>query len=288
MKLLTKEIETLFAKTGSQENVKDPIVICKFFYPAGAGTWWATEMLYVIRRQKNVNENSRVYRVLREGGETRSAKMQNVCEPIDREDKSAKGSEGSKESNVQERNEDGQGICAPLQTGAPEGISRVCDAERLSDGEELGPLFEGQRNSPSQEPGKERRSDKEPGPDGETRSPSDAHEGIEFETLEVNASEMKKYKGWEILDVIFFGYVSIFGDECDEWGSFSLEELESFKGRFGLGIERDKCFEPKPMSKACPKACGLSAEESDDEGKTRLDSVGTGRKYDDSMGRDVR
>ena len=38
---------------------------------------------------------------------------------------------------------------------------------------------------------------------------------------------------------IFFGYVSIFGDWNDEWGSFSLEELESFPGRFGLGIERD-------------------------------------------------
>jgi len=38
---------------------------------------------------------------------------------------------------------------------------------------------------------------------------------------------------------IFFGYVSIFGDHCDEWGSFGLEELESIKGAFGLGIERD-------------------------------------------------
>ena len=38
---------------------------------------------------------------------------------------------------------------------------------------------------------------------------------------------------------IFFGYVSIFGDFNDEWGSFSLEELRDFKGHFGLGIERD-------------------------------------------------
>lgn len=37
----------------------------------------------------------------------------------------------------------------------------------------------------------------------------------------------------------FFGYVSIFGDHCDEWGYFSLDELEAYKGRFGLGIERD-------------------------------------------------
>jgi hypothetical protein len=38
---------------------------------------------------------------------------------------------------------------------------------------------------------------------------------------------------------IFFGYVSIFGDFCDEWGYFSLQELQDFKGRFDLGIERD-------------------------------------------------
>ena len=40
-------------------------------------------------------------------------------------------------------------------------------------------------------------------------------------------------------DKIFFGYVSIFGDWNDEWGSFSLEELESYKGPLGIGIERD-------------------------------------------------
>jgi len=33
--------------------------------------------------------------------------------------------------------------------------------------------------------------------------------------------------------------VSIFGDWNDEWGYFSLQELESYKGQLGLGIERD-------------------------------------------------
>jgi hypothetical protein len=37
----------------------------------------------------------------------------------------------------------------------------------------------------------------------------------------------------------FFGYVSIFGDWNDEWGYFSLQELESYTGPWGLGIERD-------------------------------------------------
>ena len=44
---------------------------------------------------------------------------------------------------------------------------------------------------------------------------------------------------YDPVDKMFFGYVSIFGDWNDEWGYFSLAELESFTGNFGLGIERD-------------------------------------------------
>ena len=47
---------------------------------------------------------------------------------------------------------------------------------------------------------------------------------------------------------IFFGYVSIFGDDNDEWGYFSLAELENYRGKFGLGIERDINFDSKPFS----------------------------------------
>lgn len=49
-------------------------------------------------------------------------------------------------------------------------------------------------------------------------------------------------------DKIFFGYVSLFGDECDEWGNFALEELESVRGALGLGIERDLYCGEKPIS----------------------------------------
>jgi len=49
-------------------------------------------------------------------------------------------------------------------------------------------------------------------------------------------------------DKIFFGYASIFGDHCDEWGYFSLAELQEYKGRFGLGIERDLHFDEAPAS----------------------------------------
>lgn len=53
---------------------------------------------------------------------------------------------------------------------------------------------------------------------------------------------------------IFFGYVSIFGDWNDEWGYFSLDELQSYKGRLGLGIERDLYFSEQRISKLEPKA----------------------------------
>lgn len=43
MKLLTKELEKRFQKIGDQSDEKDPIVVCKFFNPCGAGTWYATE-----------------------------------------------------------------------------------------------------------------------------------------------------------------------------------------------------------------------------------------------------
>jgi len=52
----------------------------------------------------------------------------------------------------------------------------------------------------------------------------------------------------------FFGYVSLFGDHNDEWGSFSLDELEGFQGRFGLGIERDRFFRERRISEIQPKA----------------------------------
>jgi hypothetical protein len=55
---------------------------------------------------------------------------------------------------------------------------------------------------------------------------------------------------------VFFGYVSIFGDWNDEWGSFSLAELESYRGNFGLGIERDVYFGEKRMSEVVPTAKG--------------------------------
>lgn len=56
-------------------------------------------------------------------------------------------------------------------------------------------------------------------------------------------------------DVVFFGYVvSPLGPDCDEMGNFSLNELQSVRNRFGLGIERDIHFTPTKMSEILRKA----------------------------------
>lgn len=54
---------------------------------------------------------------------------------------------------------------------------------------------------------------------------------------------------------VFFGYVSLYGDGSDEWGYFSLDELEAYTGVFNLGIERDLMWEEKPASQifACTR-----------------------------------
>lgn len=54
---------------------------------------------------------------------------------------------------------------------------------------------------------------------------------------------------YDPMNRIFFGYVSIFGDWNDEWGYFSLNELQSYRGKFGLGIERDRYFQKQRASK---------------------------------------
>ncbi len=54
-------------------------------------------------------------------------------------------------------------------------------------------------------------------------------------------------------DKLFFGYVSIFGDHCDEWGYFSLQELEEFRGLLDLEIERDLYCGEFPISEVTKK-----------------------------------
>lgn len=43
MKLLTATLIKRFQKVGSQEEVRDPIIIAKYFTPDSCWTWYATE-----------------------------------------------------------------------------------------------------------------------------------------------------------------------------------------------------------------------------------------------------
>jgi hypothetical protein len=49
-------------------------------------------------------------------------------------------------------------------------------------------------------------------------------------------------------DDIYWGFVNLNDPEMAECGTVSMSELMAFKGRFGLGIERDKSFVPLSMS----------------------------------------
>jgi hypothetical protein len=49
-------------------------------------------------------------------------------------------------------------------------------------------------------------------------------------------------------DDIYWGFVNLGDIDCAECGTVSMSELMAYRGRFGLGIERDKFFEPLSMS----------------------------------------
>ena len=129
MKLMTKSIGAEFKKVGRQEGKDDPVAVARFFNPCGAGTWYATELYYVIKKDR-----------------------------------------------------------------------------------------------PGEEP----------------------------EIIEVEASKLDESCKGEIVDMIFFGHVELLESE---WGYFSLSELESVRLPFGLTIERDLHWTPRPISEACCKAC---------------------------------
>jgi hypothetical protein len=49
-------------------------------------------------------------------------------------------------------------------------------------------------------------------------------------------------------DDIYWGFVNLGDPEMSECGTVSMSELMAFRGRFGLGIERDMSFKPLSMS----------------------------------------
>jgi hypothetical protein len=49
-------------------------------------------------------------------------------------------------------------------------------------------------------------------------------------------------------DDIYWAFVNLGDIDNAECGTVSMTELMNFRGRFGLGIERDKFFEPLSMT----------------------------------------
>lgn len=50
-------------------------------------------------------------------------------------------------------------------------------------------------------------------------------------------------------DFLCFGFTkSPLGEDCDEWGYFSMNELQAARGHLGLGMERDIHFQPTKFS----------------------------------------
>jgi hypothetical protein len=47
---------------------------------------------------------------------------------------------------------------------------------------------------------------------------------------------------------VYWGYVNLGDIDNAECGTVSMSELMNYRGRFGLGIERDKFFEPLSIS----------------------------------------
>ena len=60
---------------------------------------------------------------------------------------------------------------------------------------------------------------------------------------------------------IIFGWATLGDPECAELGYTSLDELESLIGPFGLKVERDIHFTPKPLSAAIRQLVGPRATE---------------------------
>ena len=54
----------------------------------------------------------------------------------------------------------------------------------------------------------------------------------------------------------FFGFATLGNPDDAELGYFSLSELESTRGRFGLKIERDMHYSPEPLSRVMAREKG--------------------------------
>ena len=249
MKLITKEIEAAFAKQGdcSDKPATEIKVIAKFFNPAGAGTWFATEMWYNITTEVANNEipiqPTQVQGLQEHLQVEKINSVQDMCKSSDcknKEDGLCMASR--KEEPSVQGSADGQRICNDLDTGTSKSKKKLRSKSNLKDGKKDRKIADGERNGSSQGREQIERSVIESEVDDQNKTSFVSYVKDKQQTMDVNASEIKNYPGCKVNRITFFGYVNLIGKDCAELGYFSLDELESFKGRFGLGIERDLHF----------------------------------------------
>mgnify|MGYP003148174868 CR=1 FL=1 len=75
-------------------------------------------------------------------------------------------------------------------------------------------------------------------------------ESTELKDKTIRVKFFTPWTNWTWYAVEFDGEDRFFGlvmGQENEWGYFSLRELETTKGRFGLSIERDRHFPPQTV-----------------------------------------
>lgn len=246
MNLMTPELEKLFKKLQKESSKEDPTLIAKFFNPTGIGTWYATEMWYTIEYEhpappmQNMQSNS---------DKTKSAKMQNMREQTDSQDQKAGlfTNGGTVESAVQEWNEDESGLHVAISTKPSESLQKVRSKISSGTGKEDKAVPGAKRNGSSRERRSDGRSTGKPPVDDEDRTSKIPLSNIGKKILDIEAWRIDKFKNAKILETKFFGFVDLLEQE---WGYFSLDELEALKLPYGLEIEVDVLWRPKTFSEA--------------------------------------
>jgi hypothetical protein len=251
MKLLTKAITKTLPPLYSTQDEPDPLVRVKFFDPTGSWTWYATEASVRLSDGREVSflEADKIMRDMRSGSSSKSLSVtcdkdnvrDCVSQPFDSNNQASqhiRRNARQAESSLERRDNSEPGVCIHSTTGtSTSNENRLRQASRSELGAEIGEKPSAGGNCASQQPRSSRRQAGESRSNESRRSSASTQQG---EYLERRLS-----KALYESDVIFFGLVDGFEKEL---GYFSLTELSTFRGRLGLGIERDLYFEPCKLS----------------------------------------
>lgn len=257
--LLTKENRAALPPLGSQDGKGDAAVaFVKFFDPTGSWSWFATEASATLSdgREVSLAEADAAVRDVRNGGGARQVPKASgtndmrgeLSEPTNSNNAGASNvglRSGAEQPELARRADAVVGLRLPANANAPTSVEgRLRKTGGLSAGEGNRTAVGEGRNSAPQEQRAGRRQADEFGIKGAGGTSTGTHTG-QGTAGPVSglppAPTTPPERPLQIEDVTFFGLVD--GHEA-ELGYFSLSELSAVKGRFGLGIERDRHFPP--------------------------------------------